>query len=67
MVKDSGGVDDLEPQIVELGVANVKGLGCEGVRLDFNVGSADAVNKTGLAHIGVSSEEDGPLVGINGG
>jgi hypothetical protein len=46
VVKDSWGIDDLEPQIVELSVTNVKGLGCEGVRLDFNIGSADAVDKT---------------------
>jgi hypothetical protein len=47
-------------------VTNVKGLGCEGVRLDFNIGSADAVDKTWFTNIGVSSEENGPFIGING-
>ncbi len=57
----------MEPKIVELSVADVECFGGEGVRLYFDVGSADAVNEAGFSDVGVACEEDGPLIGVDGG
>lgn len=46
MIEDSWGVNDLESEIVELCVTDEECLCCEGIRLNFNIGSADAVNET---------------------
>lgn len=48
-------------------MADVECFGGEGVRLDFDVGSADAVNEAGFSDVGVACEEDGPLIGVDGG
>lgn len=53
MVEHSRGIDHLEPSSLVVGVAYVQGLGGEGVGLNLHIGLADAVDETGLAHVGV--------------
>ena len=67
VVKNSRGIDDLVPEVAVLGVADVEGLGGEGVGLDLNVGFAEAVDEAGLSNIGVAGQQNGPLVGVDGG
>lgn len=67
VVQDARGVDDLEPETVVVGVADVEGLGGEGVGLHLHVGLADGVDEAGLADVGVASHQDGAFVGVDGG
>lgn len=67
MVEDPGGVDDLEAEVVVVGVADVEGLGCEGVGLHFDVGSTDAVDEARLTDVGVAGQENGPFVRVDCG
>lgn len=67
VVQDARGVDYLETQVVELGVADVQSLGGEGVGLDLDVRPADAVDEAGFADVGVAGEQNGALVGVYGG
>ena len=67
MVKNSRGVDDLISEVAVFCVADVEGFGGEGVGLDFNVGFAEAVYEAGFSYVGVTCQQNGPFVGVDGG
>lgn len=67
VVEDAGGVDGLEAQVLVVKVADVERFGGEGVRLDVDVGPGDGLQEGGLADVGVSADEEGAGVGVDGG
>ena len=67
MVQDTRGVDDLVSEIFVFGMADIQGLSCKGIRLDFDVGFADGVDEWGFADVGIACQEDGSFIRIDGG
>mmetsp|Transcript_985 Transcript_985/g.2998 ORF Transcript_985/g.2998 Transcript_985/m.2998 type:complete len:246 (-) Transcript_985:17-754(-) len=57
MVEDSGGVDDLPPDVVVVEVPDEKRLSREGIRLHVHIRVGDNVHEGRLAHIGVACED----------
>ena len=66
MVKDTGRVNNLPTQVLVVGVTHVQGLGGKGVGLNFDIGSGDLVDETGLANVGEAADEQGPGIGVDG-
>jgi len=52
MIEDTGGIDDLESQVLVIQVPYEQGLGCECEGLDLDIGSRDAVDEGRLANAG---------------
>lgn len=67
MVEDTRGINGLESQILVIKVTDKQTLGGEGVGLDIHIGARDASEEAGLANIGVTADEQGPGVGVDGG
>lgn len=65
VVEDPRGVDYLKTEIVVVSVADIQSLGCEGIGLHFHVSSADAVDEAGLAHVGVTGQENCAFVRVD--
>jgi hypothetical protein len=66
VVENSGGVDSLESKVLVVEMSNVQGLGGESVRLNVDIGASDALEETGLSDVGVSTDQEGTGVGVNG-
>lgn len=66
MVKDTGGVDGLESQVLVVKVTNKQTLGGESVGLDIHVGAGDASEEARLSNVGVTADKQGPGVGVDG-
>ncbi|GIX61628.1 enoyl-CoA hydratase/carnithine racemase [Babesia caballi] len=67
VVQQTGGVDDLPPEVVMVEVAHVEAFRGEAVGLHVHVGLADLVHEAGLAHVGVAGQQEGPGVWVYGG
>mmetsp|Transcript_5471 Transcript_5471/g.9261 ORF Transcript_5471/g.9261 Transcript_5471/m.9261 type:complete len:659 (+) Transcript_5471:197-2173(+) len=67
VVEDAGSVNDLPSGVLVVGVAHEETLGGEGVGLHVHVGIGHVVDEAGLADVRVAGEDEGALVGVDGG
>jgi hypothetical protein len=67
MVQNTGRINHLPADVAVVHVANEEGLGGEGVRLNIDVRVRDLVHEAGLAHVGITADQQGARVWINGG
>jgi hypothetical protein len=66
VVENTGGIDGLESQVLVVKVTNKQTLGGESVGLDIHIGAGDASEEAGLSNVGVTADEQGPGVGVDG-
>jgi hypothetical protein len=66
VIENTGGIDGLESQILVIKVTNKQTLGGESIGLDIHVGAGDASEEARLANVGVTADEQGPGVGVDG-
>ena len=66
MIQNTRRIDYLISEVVMFSVSDVKSFGGEGVRLNLDVGTTDAVDETGFTNIRISTQQDGPFVGVDG-
>lgn len=67
MIQDSRRVDDLESGGLVIRVADVQRLRGEGIRFDFYVSFADAVNEARFTDVRVAGQHKGFFVRIDAG
>ena len=66
MIENTRSVNGLESQIFVIKMTDEQTLGSEGVGLDINIGTGNASQETRLANIGISTDEEGSSVGVDG-
>ena len=59
-------IDDLPAHVLVIHVPNVERLGRESVRLHFDVGACDFVDKGRFAHVWVAGDNDRARCGVDG-
>lgn len=67
VVQNTRRVDDLPSQVLVIQMTNEQRLGGEGVRLDIHVRAGDLVNEGRFADVGVSTDDEGSGIGVDGG
>jgi hypothetical protein len=67
VVQNSWGIDCLKSQHFVIEMPNEERFGCECVWLDIDIGPRDVLEEAGLAHVGVSANDQCPGIGIDRG
>lgn len=67
LIQDTRGVDNLPSDVVVISVTDEQGLGCEGIRLNIDIGVGDLVDETGFTDVGETSDEEGTGVRVDVG
>ena len=67
VVQNPRRVDNLVAEVFVVSVTHIEGLSGEGVWLDLDIGLAHTVDKARFAHIRISSKENRPFIGVDGG
>ena len=67
VIEETGGVDGLKAKVPVIEMTDEETLGGEGVRLHVDVGAGDGAEEAGLADVGVTTDEKGAGVGVDGG
>jgi hypothetical protein len=67
VIQNPWGIDCLKSQHFVVEVPNEERFGRERVWLDVDIGPGDVLEEAGLAHVGVSANDQCPGIGINRG